>query len=711
MKKNMPVTDVEIPFPSGRNLVSKTDLKGVITYANDEFIRISGFTESELLGKSHNIVRHPEMPPQAFADLWSTIQQGKPWRGMVKNRTKQGDFYWVDATVVPLLKDGQIEGYMSVRSEPHREQIRQAEALYQELNRTGQPVQKKRLTLTLRTQLIAVFLLTIGFFTALAGMTLLDLKESNRYLEAVHQEQLAPLQAIERSLSLMDGAYKHLTLGLRHNPALSPRRNFDHAISRHLDKITDKVAELQKLKASIEQHARDEVAKTLLDDVARETDRYMDEALLPGRHNLETGNFDTVENEIEGKTRDIYESAKAAEQKLRSHIENEIAQKREIAERTYHRSVLETWILFAIGSAILLLGAYRQIRAINVRLKATTQHFKKISEGILTEDIDISRQDEFGLLNQDLVVMQTNIKIMLDNVRETIAELLQNSADLHAQMSMMMQSGSQRQQVQEALATIVDFSHEVADSAGQAAEASSQSQSLVESCNTKLAEAMTTNGKVAATVNDSSRIIMELGQSIQKVGDVTQAIRSIADQTNLLALNAAIEAARAGDAGRGFAVVADEVRKLSVNTSNSTSDISKIVEEIQRIAKTAVSTMNLTVAEVNDGVSRMGESVSALELITAASIRVDDMSAQIAGSANQLSNSGEGVAEVIRAVAGKAEQNLEIATQASAQAHRFVGTAEIIRSTFAGFRLYRGAPANTRSTSPNERAESSVDLF
>ncbi len=133
MKTNLPVTQVEAPFPRGRYIVSRTDLKGVITYVNDTFVDISGFTRDELIGKSHNMVRHPDMLPEAFAWLWSTVKEGRPWRGMVKNRCKSGDYYWVDALVVPVLKDQQTIGYMSVRTEPTRQQVADAEAFYRQL--------------------------------------------------------------------------------------------------------------------------------------------------------------------------------------------------------------------------------------------------------------------------------------------------------------------------------------------------------------------------------------------------------------------------------------------------------------------------------------------------------------------------------------------------------------------------------------------------
>ena len=133
MKTNLPVTQVEVPFPKGRYLVSRTDLKGQITYTNETFVFVSGFDREELIGKNHNLIRHPDMPPAAFAWLWETIKEGRPWRGIVKNRCKNGDFYWVDALVVPVLQNNKTTGYMSVRTEPTRQQIADAEALYRQL--------------------------------------------------------------------------------------------------------------------------------------------------------------------------------------------------------------------------------------------------------------------------------------------------------------------------------------------------------------------------------------------------------------------------------------------------------------------------------------------------------------------------------------------------------------------------------------------------
>lgn len=139
MKVNMPVTGVEQPIPDGSIVISTTNLKGVITSANADFLQISGFTQDELVGFSHNVVRHPDMPSAAFEDLWRTLKTGRPWMGLVKNRCKNGDHYWVDAYVAPLYEDGKITAYQSVRVRPDRERVARADAAYEQLRAGRNP--------------------------------------------------------------------------------------------------------------------------------------------------------------------------------------------------------------------------------------------------------------------------------------------------------------------------------------------------------------------------------------------------------------------------------------------------------------------------------------------------------------------------------------------------------------------------------------------
>ena len=135
MRKNLPVTNVETILPDNQFIYSRTDLKGVITEANQAFCDVSGYTREEMVGQPHNMVRHPDMPEAAFKDMWADLKIGRPWRGIVKNRRKDGGFYWVVANASPVRENGQIVGYQSVRSRPSREEIEAATAAYEKINR------------------------------------------------------------------------------------------------------------------------------------------------------------------------------------------------------------------------------------------------------------------------------------------------------------------------------------------------------------------------------------------------------------------------------------------------------------------------------------------------------------------------------------------------------------------------------------------------
>ncbi|PZP35793.1 MAG: hypothetical protein DI603_03240 [Roseateles depolymerans] len=137
MRINEPITQREYALPDDAVLMSTTDASGRITYANEAFVAASGFSRDELYGQPHNIVRHPDMPREAFADMWATLKQGLPWTALVKNRRKNGDHYWVRANAVPVVRNGRQVGYMSVRTTPTRNEIAAADELYRSLRGGG----------------------------------------------------------------------------------------------------------------------------------------------------------------------------------------------------------------------------------------------------------------------------------------------------------------------------------------------------------------------------------------------------------------------------------------------------------------------------------------------------------------------------------------------------------------------------------------------
>lgn len=161
----MKITNNEQTFPENEQLVSTTDTQGVITYANDIFCKVAGYTAEELIGQNHNIVRHPNMPKAAFGDLWEKLKRGDSWRGMVKNRCKNGDYYWVDAYVTPLYENDKIIGYQSVRTCPTSQQKQSAQSLYNAINQ-GKSLHEFSTNVKMKRMLaIAVCALSIAFLT------------------------------------------------------------------------------------------------------------------------------------------------------------------------------------------------------------------------------------------------------------------------------------------------------------------------------------------------------------------------------------------------------------------------------------------------------------------------------------------------------------------------------------------------------------------
>ncbi|AWT12390.1 methyl-accepting chemotaxis protein [Stutzerimonas frequens] len=152
MRMNLPVTGRDVSISDTANILSTTDLDGDITYVNPDFIRVSGFEEHELLGQHHNIVRHPDMPAEAFGDLWSSVRGGRSWMGMVKNRCKNGDHYWVSAFVTPISRNGRVVEYQSVRTKPQPAQIAAAERLYAQLREKRPPAALRRAPLGVRSR-------------------------------------------------------------------------------------------------------------------------------------------------------------------------------------------------------------------------------------------------------------------------------------------------------------------------------------------------------------------------------------------------------------------------------------------------------------------------------------------------------------------------------------------------------------------------------
>ncbi|QEW05393.1 methyl-accepting chemotaxis protein [Nitrincola iocasae] len=197
MKKNLPVTDTEHLLNEEDMIVTLTDPKGIITFANEAFIRISGFSKEELIGTSHNLVRHPDMPEAAFKDMWDTLKSGQSWMGLVKNRCKNGDFYWVSAFVSPCHDNNRLVGYQSVRFRPTRAAVKRAEHLYRQLRLGRKPrlmhrLDPRNLGTTVRLMVALSFAFSLQWLYA---WFVFELPKTGAFLSAMGAIILTPLLA------------------------------------------------------------------------------------------------------------------------------------------------------------------------------------------------------------------------------------------------------------------------------------------------------------------------------------------------------------------------------------------------------------------------------------------------------------------------------------------------------------------------------------
>lgn len=249
MKINEPVTQNEIPYPENKILVSKTDTKGAITFANKEFVEISGFSESELIGSNHNLVRHPDMPPEAFKDLWDTVKTGTPWIGMVKNRAKNGDYYWVKARVTPVFKNGRVVEYMSVRTRPEAGEVRDAESLYSDIRqgkaKLGETSWGMKLNLLKNLSLVSKFSVMLGvLLVPLVVLTILLVNTQNASIDFAAKE----IQGVEYNnpvMRLMQKVAMHRSLA---GAAVSGEKD-DSEIDKTRNDIENIFAEMENTQA------------------------------------------------------------------------------------------------------------------------------------------------------------------------------------------------------------------------------------------------------------------------------------------------------------------------------------------------------------------------------------------------------------------------------------------------------------------------------
>ncbi|MDP1771338.1 MAG: methyl-accepting chemotaxis protein [Methylobacter sp.] len=450
MQINMPVTNVEYSLKETDSIVSKTDLKGLITYINEDFLRISGFTQAELIGAPHNIVRHPDMPPEAFADLWTALQEGRPWTGLVKNRCKNGDFYWVLANATPFYENDRLAGYMSVRSKPSREQIGAADAAYR-LFKEGKAgnlkIQDGKVVKstfwgeinpfkcpTIKCRLINVIGLLSVLIMIIGGMGLQGMGKANEGLRTVYEDRTVPMNQIS--------AIKELTLTNQLRIAASLITPTAETIQKNTAEVEQNIAEISKTWTAYMATYLTAEEKKLADQLIVDRKRFVEEGLKPTLAALKARDLELANKLVVDQINPLYKPV-SEDIKLLMQLQIDVAkQEFELAQSRYDSTRNIGIGLITMGIMLALWWGVTLIRVIVYPLNAAIRDFGNIAQGKYDNTINIERQDEIGKVMEALKSMQTKLGFDMAESKRVADESLRIKTGLDSSTSAITISGT-----------------------------------------------------------------------------------------------------------------------------------------------------------------------------------------------------------------------------------------------------------------------------
>jgi aerotaxis receptor len=660
LKNNQPVTQREVDYKESDVFVTRTDLKGIVTSANEAFCRIAGFQESELLGKSHNLVRHPDMPEWAFRSLWDTIKSGHPWRGIVKNRCKNGDHYWVRATVSPIKRQGQVIGYLSLRKKPSRQEVTQAEALYRAQPNaapgTGFSIGKwfsglgLQMKIALLIQPLLFILLSLGTYAVYHQI------ETSIVSDAIGEGESAAMQLIDDANMLMLAG------------KISDTANRQLLIKKVIEGQDLVSLRLVRTEQVVKQFGPGLPEERLDDPLVQST---IEASVKAGKSIPYTGLYRADDKKLLRIITPYMVSHDFHGTDCTSCHQVEVGSSNGASDMTIDLSVNFARLNVLIGQivagqivlqiALFFIMGWALRRYVIRPVSDVCGHLNEISDGDFSRMVDINGRDEIGDL---LCATQTNKVLMgavIDQIGAAVKEI--DNSTVHLSQSVGETCASSRAQSEASYSMAADIEEisssieRVAENAGDVRQTSDASAKAAQKGGVTVSEVIADMSEIRSGVSAASDAVRLLGERSSQINGIVKTIKEIADQTNLLALNAAIEAARAGEQGRGFAVVADEVRKLAEKTSSSTASIAIVVDGIDKGTQETIRMIETVVEKVHHGEELAGAAGDAIEEISQGSGKLMTDVAGIASSLREQSNANRDIATQVEKITQMADQN------------------------------------------------------
>lgn len=702
MRQNLPVSSVEYPIKDGAAIISRTDLSGKIVECNEEFIEASGFSREELIGEQHNIVRHPDMPSEAFRDMWDTLHRGRPWGAVVKNRRKNGEYYWVRATATPL---GDGSGYMSVRVKPTPQEVAQAEALYARMKNDksislheGQVVQNgvlaslsrlfPKMGIAARIYLLNILGGLLFLTVILVGLS--GLGDARNTLKKVVEERtgLHELAKIESELHENASAILLAVQYTGGEPLSKDRATVLPVIS---SEIKARQKESDNLWLSYKNRGLNDDEQSFVNRFDQQKESW-NAKLSTALDAMERDQFSpSAIVELNQAIGTEMKGAISALGQVRDSKGNRIQREYELAEQNYQWALRTFFILIGIGVFGLGGIALFTIRRISHSVQVAGSLADAIASGNLVSTMPAPGDDELGAVIIKMAVMRNSLHELIAAIRNQIEHMTASAASLVVAAVDTRNSAENQSELASAMAAAVEQLSVSIDHIGEHAKdtfsVSSESDQQAESGAAVIRNASAEMRAIADAVNVSADSVSSLSKLSKEISAIVGVIKEIADQTNLLALNASIEAARAGESGRGFAIVADEVRKLAERTTQSTSEISAMVEKILSATNAATGDMSSVVGKVELGVGLAHEAGIVIDNIRGGAVQVLTAVEGINLSLGEQSAAARSIAVQVESVAGNSESNAASAVVINHAAEELKILVTTLREQSSKFRI------------------------